>query len=103
MKEREYHLHDGKSGAAITVRVVPNSAQTEIGEILEDGTVTVRLKAQASEAKVNAALLAFLAEVLQVRVDQLEIVAGMTGPDKLVTITDLDKNVVHNRIMQRVR
>ena len=103
MKERDYHLHDGKSGAAITVRVIPRSAKSEIGEILEDGTVTIRLKSADGEGKGNHALLVFLAEVLQVKQDQLEIVAGLTGADKLVTITDLDKEIVNDRIMQRAR
>ena len=102
MKERAYHLHDGKSGAAITVRVNPGSGQNEVSEILEDGTVSIRLKAQGSEEKMNTALLAFLSEILQVKTTQLEVVAGLSGNDKLVTITDLDKGIVQERIMQRL-
>jgi hypothetical protein len=99
MKERDYHLHDGKSGAAITVRVVPRSGSNAISEILDDGTITVRLTAQAGDEQTNRALIAYLAEVLQVKPQQLEIVAGLSGKDKLVTITGLDKIVVHHLIM----
>ncbi len=102
MKEREFHLHDGKSGAAITVRVTPRASRNEISEILDDGTIKVRLVAPQNEEKANQALLGFLAEVLQVQPSQLEIVAGSSGNDKLITITDLDKNTVQERILQHL-
>lgn len=100
MKEREFHLHDGKSGAAITVRVTPRASRNEISEILDDGTVKVRLVSAQSEDKSNQALVEFLAEVLGVKPSQLEIVAGSAGMDKLITITDLDKNAVQERILK---
>ena len=102
MKDREFNLHDGKSGAAITVRVTPKASRNEVSEILDDGTIKVRLTAASNEAKGNHVLLAFLAEVLQVSPGQLEIVAGMTGNDKLITITDLDKSIVHERILKHI-
>lgn len=102
MNERDYHLHDGQTGAAITVRVVPRSSSNEISEIFNDGTVKIRLMVQVGVEQTNAALIAFLAEVLQVKASQLEIVAGMTGKDKLVTITNLDKNQVDDRIIQNL-
>lgn len=100
MKEREFHLHDGKAGAAITVRVTPRASRNEVSEILDDGTVKVRLVSAQSEDKSNQALVEFLAEVLGVKPSQLEIVAGSTGMDKLITITDLDKNAVQERILK---
>lgn len=103
MKDRDYRLHDGKSGAAITVRVVSRASKNEIGEILADGTVTVRLTNPDGDARLNQALIAYLADILQVKKDQLEIVAGLSGADKLVTITDLDKSLVNDRIMAQVR
>lgn len=102
MKDREYHLHDGKSGSAITVRVTPRASRNEVSEILDDGTVKVRLVASSGEEKANQALLAFLAEVLEVSPSQLEIVAGSMGNDKLITITDLDKLTVQERILKRI-
>lgn len=100
MKERNFNLHDGKTGSAITVRVTPRSSRNEISEILDDGTVKVRLMAAPGGEKTNQALLEFLAQVLQVSPAQLEIVAGATGNDKLITITDLDKTQVQDRILK---
>lgn len=102
MKERKFNLHDGKTGAAITVRVTPRASRDEISEILDDGTVKVRLTAGINDEKANQALLDFLAKILGVSVSQMEIVAGLTGNDKLITITDLDKNLVQERILKHL-
>jgi len=102
MKERSYNLHDARSGAAITVRITSRSRRNEISEILEDGTIHIRLTAPQNAEKSNQALIAFLAEILQVNVSQLEIVAGNSGSDKLVTIIDLDKASVQDRIMAQL-
>lgn len=102
MKDREFRLHDGKSGAAFTVSVVPRAKRNEISEILSDGTVKVRLTASGGDEKSNQALLSFLAEVLEVKLSQLEIVAGISGNDKLITVMNLDKAVVNERIFRHL-
>ncbi len=102
MKDREFHLHDGKTGAAIAVRITPRSSRDEISEILDNGTVKIRLTAPPSDDKTNQALIAFLAKVLDVKPSQLEIVAGNAGNDKLVTIMDVDKEFVQERILQHI-
>ena len=101
MKEREFNLHDGKMGSAITVRITPKSSQNGISEILDNGTIKIRLTAPATEEKINRELILFLAEVLKVDPSQLEIVAGFSGKDKLVTITNLSKETVQERILGR--
>lgn len=102
MMERKYNLHDGKSGAAITVRVTPRSRQTEISEILDDGTIKVRLAKTQNEEKSNQELIAFLAGVLETEPKNLEIVAGLSGNDKLITITGMDKGLVQERILKNI-
>jgi uncharacterized protein len=102
MKEREFHLHDGKTGSAITVRVTPRASRNEISEILDDGTIKIRLTAPPNDDQTNQALIAFLAQVLNVKPVQVEIVPGSTGIDKLVTITDIDKAEVQERILKNI-
>ncbi len=102
MTEHEFFLHDGQSGAAITVRITPRASRDEISEILEDGTIKVRLTAAPNEAKTNLALVQFLAQVLEVNPKQIEIVAGLSGNDKLITITNLDKRLVQERILKNL-
>ena len=45
MADRKFNMHDGKKGSALAVRVTPRASRNEIVEILEDGTVRVRLAA----------------------------------------------------------
>jgi uncharacterized protein YggU (UPF0235/DUF167 family) len=103
MKEqRNLNFHDGKSGAAITVRVTPRSSQNEISEVMNDGTIKIHLKSLAGEQQVNEALIQFLAEILELPVSRLEIVAGQTGKDKLITVDGAAPAEVHNKILRHL-
>jgi uncharacterized protein len=102
MESRSYHLHDGKKGAALAVRVTPRASKNEIVEILSDGTVKVHLTAPPVEGKANEALIKYLAKVLDVSQKQLEIVAGSSGRDKLISVIDVDAVTVHKKIMEHI-
>lgn len=102
MSDRKYHLHSGRKGAALAIRVTPRASKNEIIEIQADGTVRVRLTAPPSEGKANEALIQFLAEVLDVPRSSLEIIAGHSGRDKLVSILDLDAAAVQERILRHL-
>lgn len=102
MDSRSFHLHDGKKGAALAVRVTPRASKNEIVDILSDGTVKVHLTAPPVEGKANEALLKFLAKVLEIPVKQLEIVAGANGRDKLISVVDMDAITVHKKIVDHM-
>jgi uncharacterized protein YggU (UPF0235/DUF167 family) len=99
---RKFHLHNGKLGSALAVRVTPRSRRNEIAEILNDGTVRIRLTASGDELEINQALVDYLAEILAVPRERLEIVAGTSGKDKLVSILDLDSAEVQERILRKL-
>lgn len=102
MKKRQYRLHNGQKGAALAIRVTPRSSKNEIAGILNDGTVRIRLMAPPVEGRANEALVSFLADVLDVSRSKIEIVAGETGRDKLVSVLGLDAETVHKRILQHL-
>ena len=102
MRKRKFHMHDGQKGAALAVRITPRASKNEISEILNDGTVKIRLTAPPVEGKANEALISFLAEVIGVPKSKIEIVAGKTGRDKLVSILDMDTDTVHKIIIQNL-
>lgn len=101
-KKRKFDLHDGKNGAAIAVRVTPRTAKNEIFAILDDGTIKVRLTAPPVEGKANKALINFLSEVLDVPTSSIEIVAGQTGHDKLVSILGINSEIVQQRLLKHL-
>jgi uncharacterized protein (TIGR00251 family) len=95
---RKFKLHDGKHGAALTVRVTPRASRTAFGGVMEDGTVRIRISAPPVEGKANSALLKFVAKVMGVSRSRVEIVAGEKGLDKILSIIDLDAEQVEERI-----
>lgn len=102
MTPRNFNLHDGKKGAALAIRVTPRASRNEIVEILSDGTVRIRLTAPPVEDKANHALVKYLADILAIAPSRIEIVAGATGRDKLVSILDMEAEDVHRIILQHL-
>src|SRR5919109_3851068 len=99
MSDRKFNLHDGKKGSALAVRVTPRASRNEIVEMLEDGTIKVRLAAPPVDDQANEALIEFLSDILGVPKSRLDIVAGATGRDKLVAVLDMDVETAHQRIV----
>ena len=98
-QSNDHNFHEGKFGAAITVRVIPRSSRNEIAEILPDGTIKIRLTSIPEEKELNRALLNYLAQILGVSPNQLEVVGGFNSRNKLVTIIGIDTNTVQKRVM----
>jgi uncharacterized protein (TIGR00251 family) len=95
---RKFKLTNGKVGAAITVRVTPRARKSEFAGIMEDGTLRIRIQEPPVGGKANRALIAFLAKVLGVRANRIEVVAGETGLDKIVAVEAMTAEEVENRI-----
>jgi hypothetical protein len=96
---RKFHLHDGKRGSALAVRVTPRSSRNQIVAVLSDGTIKVHIAAPPVDDKANAELVTFMADVLGIAKSRVEIVAGETGRDKLLSILDMDVETAHQRIL----
>ena len=99
MSDRKFRLHSGQKGSALAVRVTPRASRNEIVEMLDDGTIKVRLAAPPVDNEANQALIEFLADILGVPKSRLDIVAGVTGRDKLIAVLDMDAETAHQRIV----
>ncbi len=100
MKSKQpLHLNANGSGAAITVRITPRASRNEIHEVLNDGTLKIRLIA-SSESEINQQLVQFVAGVVGAPVDMVEIVAGATSNDKLISILGLNPREVHEKVLK---
>lgn len=97
-KKAAHHLHNGASGAAITVHVDHAATGTAITRV-DEGIIHICL----SGDQTNQDLLAFLAGVLQVPARALEIVGGESGDDKLITVLNLDSAAVEKRILAAIK
>ena len=66
---------------------------------MRDGTVKIHLAAPPVNGAANDKLVAFLAEVLRIPKSRIEIVAGLSGRDKLISVLNMDAATVHERIV----
>ncbi len=99
MADRKFRLHSGQKGSALAVRVTPRASRNELVGMLDDGTIKVRLAAPPVDNEANRALIEFLADILGVPKSRLDIVAGVTGRDKLIAVMDMDAETAHQRIV----
>jgi hypothetical protein len=95
-------FHDGKSGAALAVRVATRAPHNELVCIQNDGTLKLRLAAAPVDGKANQVLIGFLAEVLNIPQSRIDLVAGQTSRNKLITITGMTSAEVHQRIVAKI-
>jgi len=100
MPPKEYRLHNGRKGSALGIRVIPRATRNEITEILHDGTIRIRLNAAPEENEINQTLSEFLASILEVTTDRIEVVAGQSGRDKLVSVLDMDALTAQKKIIK---
>lgn len=99
MEDRKFHLHDGRRGAALAVRVTPRASRNKIMEVQDDGTVRVHITAAPVDDQANKELVKFMSEVLGVPKSRIDIVAGATGRDKLIAVLDMDADMLYRRIL----
>jgi uncharacterized protein len=95
---RKFRLHNGKQGAALTIRVTPRARKTEVAAILDDGTLRIRVAQPPSEGRANEALIRLMADILGVRRSRIQIIAGQRGLDKIVSVEELSAAEAEDRI-----
>ena len=99
MTDRKFNLHGGRKGSALAVRVTPRASRNEIVELLDDGTIKIRIASPPSDNEANETLIEFLSQILGVPKSRLDIVAGITGRDKLISVVDMDADTANQRIL----
>jgi uncharacterized protein len=97
IKGRKFTLGQADAGAAIVVTVTPRAGKDEIAGMQGD-VIKVRLTAPPVDGAANEALVKFLAKCLNVRPSAVEIVAGHSSRQKLVSIVGLSPAEVTARL-----
>lgn len=99
MSDRKFEITDARGGAALGVRVVTRATETELVGRNEDNTLKIRLKATpAGDPSANKELVEFLANRLGVEVGKIEIVAGESNRDKILSIEGLTVQDVEEKL-----
>jgi uncharacterized protein (TIGR00251 family) len=87
-------ITNAKRGAAITVKVSPRAPRTELAGLMEDGTLKIRVAAPPVDDAANRALIQFLAQLLGLPRQQIDIVAGQTSERKLISLVGISPGEV---------
>ena len=82
-------FRDARSGTAIQVKVIPRAKKNEVAGLMDDGSVRIRITAPPVEGAANQALVEFLAQLLSIHKNQIEIVAGLSSERKLVSLVGI--------------
>ncbi|MBC7251731.1 MAG: YggU family protein [Anaerolineae bacterium] len=93
----ELKILSARGGVTFGVRVIPRAKKNEIVGV-QEGELRIRLTAPPVEGAANKALVDFLAQELDVRRRQVEIISGMKSRSKVVRISDISPAEVRRRL-----
>ena len=82
-------MHDTREGVSFAVRVSPRASRTQFTGVMGDGAdnvLKIALAAPPVEGRANEALIAYLADVLDVPRLGVEIIAGQQSRNKVVRV-----------------
>lgn len=99
MEKRNFKITDARGGTAIPVRVVTQSETSGLAGVQEDGMLKVRLMASpAGDPAANAELIALIADALGIPYNKIEIVAGASAREKILSVEGLTTDEVEARL-----
>ena len=90
-------LRDTPDGCTLPVRVHPGAKRNAVTGT-HDGAVKISLTTPPTDGRANEALIAFLAERLDVPRARIALVSGQTSRSKVLRITGLSAAEVESRL-----
>ncbi|MCL4250434.1 MAG: DUF167 domain-containing protein [Anaerolineae bacterium] len=97
--KRKFEITDARGGTAIPVRVVTKAESSALAGIQDDGVLKVRLvSSPASSQEANDELIDLLANTLDIPRNKIEIVAGATTREKIVSVEGVTAADVEARL-----
>ena len=90
-------IADAPDGAILTIKVIPRAGRTALAGT-RDGALLVRLAAAPVDGAANAALIAFLADTLDVPRNRIDLIAGDKTRAKRVKVIGLSAAAIRARL-----
>jgi len=97
---RKFNFHDGEKGSALAVRISDDQGKTGIRNVLEDGTLVINITGKTKD--INQELIKFLAKILKINEKRFDIVAGMEGSEKLISILDITPEKIQELVLKKL-
>jgi len=99
----DMEIREIDGGAVFTAKIVPGSSgNTRICGVL-DGMLKIKVAAPPEKGKANQCLLKFLARVLNVKKNALNIIAGQTSPIKRVQVSRISGETLQMKLKQELQ
>jgi uncharacterized protein (TIGR00251 family) len=73
----------------LTVKVVPRSSKNEVGKIMANGSLKIKLSTAPVDGKANEELKKVLAEYFSCSKNDIFIISGKTSTKKVIEIKNL--------------
>jgi uncharacterized protein (TIGR00251 family) len=86
----------------ISIRIQPGAPKNAVVGLV-NGIWKIRIAAPPVEGKANRELIEYLSEVLDIQKNNIAIVRGETGRDKVVAITGLTREEVEKRLSAKIK
>jgi len=86
----------------INLKVITGAQHTEICDLMDDGSLKVKLHAKPVEGKANLELIRLLAEVLGISRQEIEIISGSQSRRKVVKVLGLTQDQLNLKIIQKM-
>ena len=90
-------LRENSEGVVLTVRVKPRGRCDKVMGMRE-GALSVEVTAPPEQNRANEAVIALLAEVLDIAKSQIEILSGQTHREKRLRVRGLTAPQIHERL-----
>ena len=97
---REFNFHDGEKGSAIAIRITKGKGSQRIVKVLRDGTVVIELSEDVED--IDQELIKFLSNHLGIEPKKFDIIAGEEGQKKLLSILDMNPEVLQKLILKKL-
>ncbi|MGB2962625.1 MAG: hypothetical protein WBB69_01425 [Anaerolineales bacterium] len=97
---REFNFHDGEKGSAIAIRITKGKGRQRIVKVLRDGTVVIDLPEEVED--IDQELIKFLSNQLGIEPKRFDIIAGEEGQEKLISILDMNPEVLQKLILKKL-
>jgi uncharacterized protein (TIGR00251 family) len=91
-------MAEGSNNTKLKIRVTPRAKRDEVYDILEDGTVKVRLTAPPVDGKANKALIKYFSGIFKIPSSRIEILTGFKSRNKLLAIRGMDSVEIFNKL-----
>lgn len=99
MRDRKFNITKAEEGAAFGVHVVPKAVRNEIvgkhGDVIK-----VNLTSKTVGGIANDVLVSFIAEQLNIKRENVEIVAGLAAAEKMVIVVGVSPHQVEDLLLE---